>query len=316
MTHDLICLGRASLDLFADDIGAPFADVTRFSAYVGGSPTNVCVMAGRLGLKTAMITGLGGDYTSDFILKFLREEGVDTAYIVRKAGMQTNTVMVALQPPEHMQFVALHANNADLALTIDDMLAAPLADCNMLLFSGMGLLSDPSRSATQYAAETARASGATVFMDLDYRAPMWSDPRIYGVTARLSLALVDVAIGTEDEVRAAAGTDDLDAAVARLLPIIHDALIVKRGADGATVYRKDDSALHIPTYPVQVVNFLGAGDAFAGALLYATHQGWTWERRLRFANAAGALIVSRQGTANAMPTYDEIMTLVEDNTHA
>lgn len=307
---DLICIGRSSLDLFAENIGATFADVTGFKAFVGGSPTNVCVMAGRLGLKTAMITGLGDDYTREFILKFLRSEGIGTDFITLKRGMQTNTVMVALQPPTEMQFVALHANNADLELTIDDMHKAPLAETKALLFSGMCLLQEPSRSATQSAAETARNGGATVLMDLDYRVPMWSDPRIYGITTRLTLSLVDIAIGTEEEVMAAASESDLNAAIERLKNIVHSAVIVKKGEHGAAAHLKNGEVIDVPAFRVDVVNFLGAGDAFAGAFAYAHLNGWDWERALTFANAAGALIVSRHGTANEMPTLAEIEALI------
>ncbi|MEQ8672570.1 MAG: 5-dehydro-2-deoxygluconokinase [Aggregatilineales bacterium] len=307
---DLICIGRSSLDLFAENIGATFADVTGFKAFVGGSPTNVCVMAGRLGLKTAMITGLGDDYTRDFILKFLYEEGVSTDYITLKRGMQTNTVMVALEPPTDMQFVALHANNADLALTIDDMHKAPLATSRALLFSGMCLMQEPSRSATQAAAETARNGGAIVLMDLDYRVPMWSDARIYGITTRLTLNLVDIVLGTEEEVMAAASATDLDVAIERLKNIAHSAVIVKKGERGAEAHLKNGEVISVPAFKVDVVNFLGAGDAFAGAFAYAHLNGWDWGRALTFANAAGALIVSRHGTANAMPTLAEIDALI------
>jgi len=306
-----MCLGRASLDLFGDNVGASFADTRKFSAYVGGSPTNVCIAAQRLGLNTAMITALGGDYTSDFILKFLQDEGISTDYVAVKPGMQTNTVMVALQPPDAMQFVALHANNADLELTIDDVLAAPLDATDALLFSGMCLLQDPSRSATQYAAEHAHRHGATIYMDLDYRTKMWSDPRIYGVTARLTLVLVDVVIGTEEEVMTAAGQDDLDTAIAILRDLVRVAVVVKRGAKGASVYTCDGETIDMPAFKVDVVNFLGAGDAFAGTFIYAHQNGKTWAEALRLANGAGAMIVSQHGTGNVMPTLDTLQAFID-----
>lgn len=309
--HDLICFGRSSLDLFANELGAKFADVKSFSAFVGGSPTNVCVSASRLGLKTAMVTGLGDDYTSGFIRQFFQNEGINTEYIALKGGYQTNTVMVALQPPVDMQFVALHANNADLELTIDDMQAVPVAQSRAVLFSGMCLLQEPSRSATQYIAELARLAGTIVFMDLDYRAPMWSDPRIFGITVRLTLPLVDIAIGTEDECRGAGGTDDLDEAIERLLSLVQTALIVKRGAQGSTVYTKDGQVIDSPPFKVDVTNFLGAGDAYAGATIYAYLNGWDWEKSARFANACGAYMVAQHGTANAMPTLAELEAFIE-----
>ncbi len=311
--YDLICIGRSSIDLFSNTPGAVFDDVTGFDAFVGGSPTNVCVAAHRLGLKTIMMTGVGDDYVSGFILKFLKGEGIETRYIAFKPGFATNAVMVAVQPPEQMQFVAYGAQNADLELTIDDIEALPITTTRALLISGMGLIKDPSRSATQYAVEQARFAGKTVFMDLDYRVPMWSDTRIYGIQTRLTLSMVDVAMGTEEEVCAAAGIDDVTSAVVHLLPIVREALIVKRGAEGSTVHLKDGTAHEIPPFTVDVVNFLGAGDAFAGALIHARLSGKDWPDAGRFANAAGAYIVNQQGTANAMPSLAQLEAFIAKN---
>lgn len=311
-THDLICFGRSSLDLFANELGAQFADVKSFSAFVGGSPTNICIAASRLGLKTAMVTGLGDDYTSGFIRQFLQSEGIDTDYIALKRGYQTNTVMVALQPPENMQFVALHANNADLELSIEDMCNVPVAESRAILLSGMALLQDPSRSATQYIVESARIADTTIFMDLDYRAAMWSDSRIYGITTRLTLPLVDIAIGTEDECRGAGGTDNLEEAIECLLNLVQTALIVKRGERGSTVYTKDRQVIDSPPFKVNVTNFLGAGDAYAGATIYAYLNGWDWARSARFANACGAYMASQHGTGNVMPTIEQIEQFINN----
>lgn len=313
-SYDLICIGRSSIDLFSNTPGAVFDDVTGFDAFVGGSPTNVCVAAHRLGLKTIMMTGVGDDYVSGFILKFLKREGIETRYIAFKPGFATNAVMVAVQPPENMQFVAYGAQNADLEITVDDIEALPITNTRALLIGGMSLIKDPSRSATQYAAEQARITGKTVFMDLDYRIPMWPDVRVYGVTVRVTLSLVDVAMGTEDEVCAAAGMDDVTSAVVRLLPLVREALIVKRGAAGCTVYLKDGSTHDIAPFAVDVVNFLGAGDAFAGALIYARLSGEDWSQAARFANAAGGYIVAQQGTANAMPTLPELEAFIVSHT--
>lgn len=309
--HDLICIGRSSIDLFATPPGTVFDDVTTFDAFVGGSPTNICVAAHRLGLNTAMMTGVGDDYVSGFILKFLKQEGIETRYIAFKPGYHTNAVMAAVQPPEHMQFVAYGARNADLELGMEDVEALPITDSRALLISGMGLITDPSRSATQYAAEQARFAGKTVFMDLDYRVPMWRDSRIYGITTRLTLPLVDVAIGTEAEVCAAAGIEDTTSAVVRLLPLVREAIVVKRGGDGCTVYLKDGTMHEVAPFPVEVVNFLGAGDAFAGALIYARLTGQDWPEAARFANAAGAYLVNRQGTANVMPTLAQLEAFID-----
>jgi len=310
-TFDLICMGRSSLDLFGSEIGSSFADLSGFKAYVGGSPTNICVAGQRLGLNTAMLTGVGDDYVSGFILKFLQKTGVNTDYIVSKSGYHTNAVMVALQPPESMEFVAYHINNADLAVDIDDVMRTPIPNSRVLLFNGMGLLKDPSRSATQFAAEYARAHGTKVMMDLDFRDRMWPDPRVYGITVRMTMTCVDSAIGTDVEVCKAAGVDDLDRAIPILLDKVNEALIVKRGAAGSTVYTVSSDVHQVAAFPVGVVNFLGAGDAFAGGFIYGYLNGWEIARAARFGNACGAMIVSEHGTANAMPTYAQVMAFME-----
>lgn len=308
---DLICMGRSTLDLFANELGVPFRDIRSFAAFVGGCPNNICVMAHRLGLKATIITGVGGDLSADFVRTFLQREGIDTSCVFSKPGFQTNTVLVAIQPPDDFQFVPYHASNADLELTIDDVAKAPLAATRAFLFSGMCLLQDPSRSATQFAAERARQNGALVCMDADYREAMWPDARIYGITARVTLPLVDVLIGTEEELAAAAGQALLADALVVLLDNVQQAVVVKRGKRGSSVYSKTGSVVHTDPYLVQVVNPLGAGDAFAGGFIYGMLQGWDWAPCARFANACGAFIVTKHGCANDMPTLAQVQALMQ-----
>ncbi len=310
-TFDLLCMGRSSLDLFGDKVGTHFDDQTGFRAYVGGSPTNICVAAQRLGLKTALLTGMGDDYVRGFLLKFLDGEGINTQSVIFKPGLHTNTVLVALQPPIEMQFVAYHANNADLEITIDDVLNAPVAASRGLLFTGMCLLKEPSRSATQYAADFARTNQTKVFMDLDYRAPMWPDVRVYGITTRITLPLVDIAMGTVEEVCGAAGTDSLDGAVEKLLRLVNEALIVKHGESGSTVYTLDGQVHPIDPFQTTVVNFLGAGDAFAGGFIYSYLNSKSIPEAARFGNACGAYIVAQHGTANALPTLEQVQAFIQ-----
>ncbi|GAB4522665.1 MAG: hypothetical protein OHK0046_35550 [Anaerolineae bacterium] len=313
MTFDLISMGRSSLDLFGDELGADFADLSGFRAFVGGSPTNVCVAARRLGLRTAMFTGVGDNYVTQFITRFLAREGIVTDFVLPKPGHMTNAVMVALQPPDQMQFVAYGANNADLQLTIADVQRVPLHQARAFQFSGMGLISEPSRSATQYAAETARGHGVTVFMDLDYRMQMWPNAETYGICARVTLPLVDMAVGTEEEVMAAAGCDSVEAAAERLLGLVHKALVVKQGERGSTVYTREGLVQAVPPFRVTVVNFLGAGDAYLGGFIYGVLNEWPLARAARFGNACGAMIVTEHGTANAMPTLEAVYAFIAAN---
>ncbi len=200
---DLIAMGRSSIDLYANEVGVPFVEIENFAAYVGGSPTNIAVGACRLGLRTALLTAVGEDPVGDFILEFLNHEGVETKFIPRKAGTRSSAVLLGIEPPDKFPLVFYRDNAADIQLAIDDVLAAPIAASRVLEISGTGLSKEPGRSATIFAAEQARAAATTVLFDFDFRADQWHDPRAYGVTVRSILPLVDIAIGTEEETKAA-----------------------------------------------------------------------------------------------------------------
>lgn len=329
--YDLITMGRSSIDLYANEVGAPFVEIKSFAAYVGGSPTNIAVGARRLGLRTALLTAVGEDPVGDFVLHFLQQEGVDTQFIPRKPGYRTSAVVLGIEPPDKFPLVFYRADAADVQLTIDDVLATPIDDCAVFEISGTGLSREPSRSATFFAAERARAAGAKVFLDLDFRPDQWHDPRAFGVMVRAILPLVNVAIGTEDEVKAAVLTEaggvrvehsqmtgaevagDVDQAVRALLAYGPEALVVKRGAAGATVFTQAGEVIQAPGFPVEVYNVLGAGDAFASGFIYGYVKGWDWYRAARMGNAAGAIVVTRHGCANFMPYEAEALEFIQSH---
>src|SRR5437588_10711786 len=155
-TYDLVAMGRSSIDLYSNDIGAPFEEITSFAAYVGGCPTNISVGTRRLGLRPALLTAVGDDQVGNFILHFLQREGIETQFIPRKAGRRSSAVVLGIEPPDRFPLTYYRDNCADIKLTIDDVLDATLPDCRVLLITGTGLSKEPSRSATLFAAETAR----------------------------------------------------------------------------------------------------------------------------------------------------------------
>src|SRR3954464_11451270 len=172
-SYDVITMGRSSIDLYSNDVGAPFEEITSFAAYVGGCPTNISVGTRRLGLRPALLTAVGDDQVGNFILHFLQREGIETQFIPRKAGKRSSAVVLGIEPPDRFPLTYYRDNCADIALTIDDVLAAPVADSRTLLISGTGLSQEPSRSATLFAAETAQAVGTTVVLDIDFRPDQW-----------------------------------------------------------------------------------------------------------------------------------------------
>ena len=330
-SYDILTIGRSSLDLYANDIGAAFSDIKSFGAFVGGCPTNISVGVQRLGLQAALLTAIGEDPVGEFLLKFLRNEGVETRFIPRKPNHRTSAVVLGIEPPDRFPLIYYRDNCADIELTIDDVIAAPLAESRAVLISGTGLSKEPSRSATFYAAEEAYYLGKRVFLDLDFRADQWHDPRAFGVVVRSVLPYVDIAIGTEEEVKAATLTDrsqlaiahsqisnptiegDMVVAIATLLrPRGPAALIVKRGVEGADVHLVTGEVIHAAPFPVEVYNTLGAGDAFASGFIYGILSGWEWEKAARLGNATGAIVVTRHGCANFMPTMPEVDEFVAE----
>ena len=331
--YDTVHMGRSSLDLYSNDVGARFEDITSFAAYVGGSPTNISVGGRRLGLSTVVLTALGEDPVGDFILKFLNAEGVVTRYTPRKPGFRTSAVVLGIEPPDRFPLVYYRHHCADIELTIADVLAAPVTDCRAFQFAGTNLSRDPSRSATLFAAERARRAGVEVVLDLDFRPDQWHDPLAFGVTARSALRWVDIVIGTEDEIRAAVLSDpahverthsvsdtkvrgDVGEAVRMLLSLGPRALLQKRGEHGARVHLSVPGGgietIEAPGYPVKIENILGAGDAFAAGFLYGHLHGWGWRKSARLGNACGAIVVTKHGCANFMPTLAEVTAFVAD----
>ncbi|MGI9538333.1 MAG: 5-dehydro-2-deoxygluconokinase [Desulfocapsaceae bacterium] len=330
---DTLHMGRSSLDLYANEVGAPFEKIKSFGAFVGGSPTNISVGATRLGLKSALLTGVGEDPVGDFILQFLREEGVETGFILRKPGHRTSAVALGIEPPDKFPLVYYRDNCADIELTIDDVLAAPVGASKILQFAGTNLCKDPCRTATIYAVEMARKMGTEVVLDLDFRPDQWHDPRAFGATIRSLLTNVDIVIGTEDEINAAVLADadqinlthsqisdarvegDSDDGVRTLLALGPKAVLQKRGEHGVRVHlRNEDGTIECidaPGYPVEIYNILGAGDAFGAGFLYGHVQGWGWYKSARLGNACGAIVVTRHGCANFMPTMQEVLDFVD-----
>lgn len=332
--YDLLSMGRSGIDLYANDIGAPFVEIQSFAAYVGGCPTNIAVGAQRLGLRTALLTAVGEDRVGDFILHFLNKEGVETRYIPRKPGHRTSAVLLGIEGPDRFPLTYYRDNCADIELTIDDVRAAPVADCKVLAIAGTNLSKEPSRSATLYAAESARAAGATVVLDLDFRPDQWSDPRAYAINMRTALRLVDIVLGTEDEINAAMLSEasqvelkhwqvsdarvagNVDANIATLLTLGPKVLLQKRGAAGARVHLVQAAGtverFDVPGFPAKVFTILGAGDAFASGAIYGCLQGWDWYKTVRFANACGAFVVTQHGCANFMPTLEQVEAFVAE----
>ena len=328
--YDTFHMGRSSMDLYSNDIGADFVDIKSFAAYVGGSPTNMSVGCRRLGLKSALLTAFGEDPVGDFVAHFLTEEGVDIRFSPRKPGRKTSAVVLGIEPPDKFPLVFYRDNCADIALTIDDVLAAPIAQSRVFQYAGTNLSQEPSRSATLYAAEIARRAGTTVVLDLDFRPDQWHDSRAFGTAVLSALPCVDIVMGTRDEINAAMLTDPKSVRlthsqisdarvsgntarhVSSLLERGPEVVVEKRGEAGCRIHLRGGAVEDVPGFPVAVQNILGAGDAFGSGFLYGYVKGWELRKAARLGNACGAMVVTRHGCSISMPFWDEVMAFAEE----
>lgn len=308
--YDVLAMGRSCIDLYAHQIGVPITAVTSFDAYVGGCPTNVSVGTRRLGLRSALLTAVGDDQVGEFVTAFLNREQVETRFIPCKPGRRTSAVILTIQPPDKFPLTFYRDNCADRFLTIDDVARAPVADSRVVFLTGTGLSHEPSRAATGAAAAAARSAGVPVVVDIDYRADQWESAGAFAQQMRRLLQSATLAVGTEEELAAAAGTTDVGSGVAAVIDCGVEALILKRGAKGSTVFRPHLPPHDVAPFRIEVLNVLGAGDAFASGFLYGYLQGWPLERAARMGNATGAIVVTRHGCANFMPTLDEVTAFV------
>jgi 5-dehydro-2-deoxygluconokinase len=321
---DTLHMGRSCIDLYSNDSGAPFSEIRSFGAYVGGSPTNMSVGVRRLGHATALLTAVGADPVGEFVLAFLRAEGVETGYIPVKQGRRTSAVLLGIQPPDMFPLVYYRENCADIQLTIDDVIASPITDCRVFEFAGTNLSREPSLSSTLFACEAARDAGATVVFDVDFRPDQWTDPRSFGVVVRSALHVVDIVIGTRDELNAimiasssqmelrdsAVSDTRVSGEVERAVEVLHaggvPVVIEKTGSRGCRIHRVNCAPVDVPGFPVPVVNILGAGDAFGAGFLSGLLNGESLERAARLGNACGAIVVTRHACSASMPTREEV----------
>jgi 5-dehydro-2-deoxygluconokinase len=318
---DVLCIGRSSIDLYANETGVPFTEIKSFAAYVGGCPANVSVATQRLGLRTALLTAVGEDHVGDFVMSFLEKEGVNTQFARRKPGRRTSAFLLGIEPPDKFSLVPYRDNCADLEITIDDVQPAPISECGAVFITGSGLSRQPSREATFFAAAQTRAPETKLILDLDFRSELWPDEGAFGFSISSILPLVDIVVGTADEFervmpkdfsRKADNDDRFAEIVTAILSAGPETLVIKRGAESTIVYSQSGEKLAVPTFPVDVCNVLGAGDAFAGGFLYGYLKGWDLYRAARMGNACGAIVVTRHGCANFMPYEREVLAFIND----
>jgi 5-dehydro-2-deoxygluconokinase len=306
---EVITMGRVSVDLYPEQIGVPLAEVKTFAKSLGGSATNVAVAAARLGHRSAVITKVGNDGFGPYVRAALEGFGVEARYVGTDPDLRTPLAFCEIHPPDDFPLLFYREPKApDSNIRAEDLDLEEISSTPLFWITGTGLSEEPSRSTTLGALE-ARSGGITV-IDLDYRPMLWSSREETERWYREALKYATVAVGNQEEAEVAVGTGDPHEASAALLDLGLELAIVKRGSNGVLA-RTAEGVAEAPPIEVNVVNGLGAGDAFGGALCHALLSGWDPERTIRFANAAGAIVASRLACADEMPTEKEVEELLE-----
>ncbi|MER7477885.1 5-dehydro-2-deoxygluconokinase [Streptomyces sp. NPDC126510] len=307
---DVITMGRIGVDLYPLQTGVPLEKVETFGKFLGGSAANVAVAAARLGRRTAVITRTGGDPFGTYLHEELKGFGVDDRWVTPVAAYPTPVTFCEIFPPDDFPLYFYRRPKApDLEIHTDELDFFAIRGARIFWITGTGLSEEPSRSATVAALKARDKSGITVF-DLDWRPMFWRDPEEARPYYREALRHATVAVGNLDECEIATGVREPQACADALLEAGVELAVVKQGPKGVLAVHRDGARAEVPPVPVEVVNGLGAGDAFGGSLCHGLLAGWDLERTMRHANAAGALVASRLACSSAMPTESEVADLL------
>ncbi|MGP3983660.1 5-dehydro-2-deoxygluconokinase [Streptomyces sp. KR80] len=313
-SFDLITMGRIGVDVYPLQTGVPLPQVETFGKFLGGSATNVAVAAARLGRSAAVITRTGQDPFGTYCHQALREFGVDDRWVTPVAAYPTPVTFCEIFPPDDFPLYFYRQPKApDLEIRPEELDLDAIRSARIFWMTGTGLSEEPSRTATLTALEARSRRESTVF-DLDWRPMFWSgdgsgrrrgpaEARPYYAEA---LQHVTVAVGNLDECEVATGVREPRACAQALLDAGVQLAVVKQGPGGVLAVHRDGRSAEVPPVPIEVVNGLGAGDAFGGSLCHGLLAGWDLERIMRHANAAGALVASRLACSSAMPTESEV----------
>ncbi|TGG95207.1 5-dehydro-2-deoxygluconokinase [Natronospirillum operosum] len=332
---DVICLGRAAVDLYADQVGSRLEDVSSFAKYLGGSSGNIAYGTARLGLKSAMLTRVGDEHMGRFVREELARAGVDVSHVVTDPQRLTGLVILGLKDRQTFPLIFYRNDCADMAVSPDDFGPEFIASSRALLITGTHLSTSGTYETSRTAIQYAREAGTRVILDIDYRPVLWGltgpgegENRFVsdeGVTQHLQTVLpdLDLIVGTEEEVHIAGGSEDTLTALRNIRALTDATIVLKLGPQGCTVLEgdipasEDDFEVHTGVR-VEVLNVLGAGDAFMSGFLRGWLQNEPHERACAYANACGALVVSRHGCAPAIPDareLDDYLTRAEQIAH-
>lgn len=300
---EIVVMGRLSADIYPTTLRTPLREQRNFTRYVGGFAGNVSTGLARLRVATAIVSKVGNDGHGEFIRDFLSREGVDVRWLGIDHSLNTPVVFCEIWPPDRFPLLFYRTPTCpDWELTTDDFDLNAVADVSVLLVSGTGLARANSRAAHEAALQRHRH---TAIFDLDYRPSFWSTPAAYQEAVQGVLPLADIVVGNEDEVRAATGATDPREGIKTLRAVGPRILVLKRGGEGAVLF-DNERVLAVPPVKMDVVNGLGAGDAFLAALAHGVLRGLDLGIAVRRANWAGAFVASQIPCSEAMPFLKDL----------
>lgn len=320
---DLICLGRAAVDLYGQQIGGRLEDMQSFIKSLGGSSANLAAGVARLGLRSSMLTRVGDEHMGRFVREALHREGVDVSQVKTDPGRLTALVILGIAGGGAYPHIFYRENCADMGVSVEDFDEQYIAASGAIAVTGTHLSTPATRAAVEQAFRWARENRTRTILDIDYRPVLWkltsagqgesrfiASAQVTEVLQSL-LPACDLVVGTEEEIRIAGGADDLLVALREIRSRTQATIVLKRGASGCSIIAEAvparlDEALTIPGFPVEVLNVLGAGDAFLSGFLCGWLNGAALPECARLGNACGALVVSRHGCTPAMPSREEL----------
>lgn len=305
MSYDVLTIGRIGVDVYPQQIGVPLEEVDTFGKFLGGSPTNVACATAKYGHRSAVISKVGDDAFGRFVRKALHELGVDDGYVGVQADLPTPVTFCEIFPPDDFPLYFYRLPVApDLLLTPDEIDLPAVREARIFWSTVTGLTVEPSRIA-HLAAWRARGRARHTILDLDWRSAFWPNPALARPIIQNALEYCTIAIGNREECEVAVGETDPDRAADALLDLGLELAIVKQGPRGVLAKTRAERVVVAP-HRVEVVNGLGAGDAFGGAVCHGLLNEWPLTRIVSFANVAGAIVASRLECSTAMPSEAEV----------
>ena len=327
---DVICIGRSSVDLYGNQVGGRLEDMLSFSKYLGGCPTNISVGTSRLGLNSALITRVGNEQMGRFIVEGLGKEGVDTSQITTDSDRLTALVILGIRDKETFPHIFYRENCADMALSEKHISEDFIASAKAIVVTGTHFSTPEVDAASRKAMAFAKKNSTKIVFDIDYRPVFWGlsghadgESRFVesGEVTKLFQTIFsdcDLIVGTEEEVHIAGGSTDTLVALRNIRKLSGAVIVLKRGAEGCVVYPDKiphnlNQGIVGKGFEVDVLNTLGAGDGFMSGFLRGWLTGGDWETCCTYANATGALVVSRHGCSPASPSWDELSKFISQN---